>query len=329
MMNKRLFPHLTFTFSLTLLLFTGCIERELPVLGREANEVNLVEANVGVDYETQLFFSLQQNKVKSSCKQSEWCIALKEAGTHVEMSLNSGRAMKSINLGFEDFFVDVDVSAWTADDWEVMDPRGTGPNVTEGLKLIKSELMFLDLGLDENNDPLGIVRLSLIEDEDGHWRLRVANAEGDDPQTVLVPRLDGYEWHQVSLLNRTANQIEPQTQEWDVCITQYMELLDEEIPYLVVGILTPTERVQVFETSNVDWEVWKTNSWEDLDFSSEWNAIGFDWKTFDLSTSSYTVDFDRLYCIKTEEGREFIMRMLDFYDAEGNTGNVTFEVLER
>lgn len=328
-MNKRLFPHLTFTFSLTLLLFTGCIERELPVLGREANEVNLVEANVGVDYETQLFFSLQQNKVKSSCKQSEWCIALKEAGTHVEMSLNSGRAMKSNNLGFEDFFVDVDVSAWTADDWEVMDPRGTGPNVTEGLKLIKSELMFLDLGLDENNDPLGIVRLSLIEDEDGHWRLRVANAEGDDPQTVLVPRLDGYEWHQVSLLNRTANQIEPQTQEWDVCITQYMELLDEEIPYLVVGILTPTERVQVFETSNVDWEVWKTNSWEDLDFSSEWNAIGFDWKTFDLSTSSYTVDFDRLYCIKTEEGREFIMRMLDFYDAEGNTGNVTFEVLER
>ena len=85
-MNKRLFPYLTLTFSFTLLLLTGCMERELPVLGREANDVNLVEANVGVDYETQLFFSLEQNKIKSSCKQSEWCIALKDAGTHVAMS---------------------------------------------------------------------------------------------------------------------------------------------------------------------------------------------------------------------------------------------------
>lgn len=328
-MNKRLFPHLTLTLSLTLLLLTGCIERELPVLGREANVVNLVEANVGVDYETQLFFSLQQNKVKSSCKQSDWCIALKNAGSHVVMSLNSGRAMKFKNLGFEDFFVDVDVNAWTSEDWEVMDPSGTGPDVAEGFKLIKSELMFLDLGLDENNDPLGIARLSLIEDEEGHWQLRVADDDGNDPETILVPRLDGYEWHQVSVLNRAANQIEPQTQEWDVCITQYMELLDGEIPYLVVGLLTPTDRVRVYETSNVDWEIWKTNSWEDLDFSGDWNAIGFDWKTFDLSTSSYTIDFDKLYCIRTEEGREYIMRMLDFYDAEGNTGNVTFEVLER
>ncbi|MCH1583684.1 MAG: hypothetical protein L7S62_00860, partial [Flavobacteriales bacterium] len=61
----------------------------------------------------------------------------------------------------------------------------------------------------------------------------------------------------------------------------------------------------------------------------EWNAIGYDWKIFDLSTSAYTVDYDKLYCVRTEEGREFLMRMLDFYDANGNTGNITFEVLER
>jgi len=144
-----------------------------------------------------------------------------------------------------------------------------------------------------------------------------------------VQQIDGYEWHQVSLIDRMQRQIEPPAEAWELCITQYMELLDGEIPYLVVGILTPTQRVRVFETDEVDWDTWKTNSWDELVFSSSWNAIGYDWKIFDLSTSSYSVDFDKLYCIRTEEGREFMMRMLDFYDANGNTGNVTFEVLER
>ncbi len=305
---------------------SGCIERELPVPVRTPNQVNLVEANVGSDYESQLFFSLKNNRVEASCKQRDWCIALREASGTSQLMLNSGRAMKTRHTGINEFNTPIDPNSV---DWEIMEPSGINLHDSSSLQLQLNELVLVDLGLDEDNESLGTLRLSLIGFDDESWLLRVADLEGTNSDTITVQQIDGYEWHQVSLIDRMQRQIEPPAEAWELCITQYMELLDGEIPYLVVGILTPTQRVRVFETDEVDWDTWKTNSWDELVFSSSWNAIGYDWKIFDLSTSSYSVDFDKLYCIRTEEGREFMMRMLDFYDANGNTGNVTFEVLER
>ena len=72
---------------------------------------------------------------------------------------------------------------------------------------------------------------------------------------------------------------------------------------------------------------WENKDEETLALWSKMN--GWVYAGFDVTYKTMGVDFDKLYCIRTEEGREFMMRMLDFYDANGNTGNVTFEVLER
>ncbi|MDC0854227.1 HmuY family protein [Flavobacteriales bacterium] len=327
-MNRLIHP-LGTAFIAALIFLTSCVERELPIPARTPGSANLIQANVGVDYETQLFFSLTENRIEASCQQRDWCIALREAEGATSLMTNSGRAMKTYHTEAIDFHSSINFDALEDDKWEVMDPTGMAGNANVGLELVANELTLVDLGLDEENEPLGIARVGLIGLDDTGWLLQIADAQGVNTDTVSVPKLDGCEWHQVSLLNSSAHQVEPPASAWEVCITQYMELLDGEIPYLVVGLLTPTDRVQVYETREVDWETWKTNSWDDLEFSPEWNAIGYDWKIFDLSTSAYTVDYDKLYCVRTEEGREFLMRMLDFYDANGNTGNVTFEVLER
>ncbi len=314
------------TAALVFALFTGCIEKELPIPQRLPNEINLVEANVGVDYETQLFYSLQSNQIESSCAQRDWCVALRATSGGTQLMVNSGRAMKTHRTGSSALNAAIDLDSI---EWEVMEPSGANANDPQINHLALNQLTLVDLGLDKNNEPLGTARIGLLAIESEHWLLHVADSEGNNVDTLVVPMLDGCEWHQVSLIDRTPRQVEPPSQAWEICITQYMELLDGEIPYLVVGILTPTDRVRVFETSGADWDEWKINNWDGLEFSSDWNAIGFDWKTFNLGTSSYTIDLDKLYCIQTTEGREFMMRMLDFYDANGNTGNVTFEVLER
>ena len=54
----------------------------------------------------------------------------------------------------------------------------------------------------------------------------------------------------------------------------------------------------------------------------DWDTIGYDWK-------SYSIDTEAIYCIGTNEGREFLLRFLDFYDDVGDAGRFTFETLER
>lgn len=54
----------------------------------------------------------------------------------------------------------------------------------------------------------------------------------------------------------------------------------------------------------------------------DWDTIGYDWK-------SYSIDTEAIYCIRTNEGREFLLRFLDFYDDVGDAGRFTFETLER
>ena len=312
-------------------LLFGCIERELPVPAREPGLVNLAEANLGVDYDTQLFYSLTNNRVESSCQQKDWCVALRSGSDSgsTYLMVNSSRAMKTHRTESTNLDLEIDLENMPDEDWEVMDPTGSVSDSTSSLRLLPNELVMLDLGYNEGNVSIGIARIALIDIQNTHWTLHIADADGANADTIEVSNRDGYTWNQASILNRIENQIEPPTEDWEICITQYMELLDGEIPYLVVGILTPTSRVSVYETSNVDWDLWKTNDWTALEFSEAWNTIGYDWKSYDLSTGAYEIDFDKLFCIKTEEGREFLMRMLDFYDENGNKGNVTFEVLER
>ena len=310
-------------------LMFGCIERELPVPAREPGAINLAEANLGVDYDTQLFYSLTNNRVESSCQQKDWCIALRSDSDLTYLMLNSARAMKTHHTGSINLELDIDLDNIPDEDWEIMDPTGGVSDSTLSLRLLPNELVMVDLGYNEENEKIGSARIALIDIQSTHWTLHVADADGSNTDTIEVSNRDEYTWNQMSILNRTENQIEPPTYDWEICITQYMELLDGEIPYLVVGILTPTNRVSVYETSNVDWDLWKTNDWTVLEFSEAWNTIGYDWKSYDLSTGAYEIDFDKIFCIQTDEGREFIMRMLDFYDANGNKGNVTFEVLER
>ena len=62
-----------------------------------------------------------------------------------------------------------------------------------------------------------------------------------------------------------------------------------------------------------------------LDFSSNRNIIGYDWKTFDIDAGYYTVNENIVYIIKNVDDFYFKLRFIDFYDDNGAKGTPTFE----
>ena len=198
----------------------------------------------------------------------------------------------------------------------------------------------IDLGRDPANPTasLGGVRVECLSVESDEVILRVGDLVSLQPETlswdtIWVTHDQDVSQTHLSLIKREVVDIEPPKGTWELYFTQYTTLFETEdgepFEYLVTGVLSHAEGVRVLQPQDGDWEYWKEVEWNPQEWSEDWDIIGWDWKSYSLTDGSYTIFSDAVYCIVTPEGREFLLRFLDFYDDTGATGRITYETLER
>lgn len=313
--------------SLAVALF-GCIEYELPVDARPAGQAEVHTASIGDKYEQRIFYSLVDRAIVASHSKMDWCLRLEPREDGVDAVLNSSRTMRIARTGLTDFRSD-----WAEDEadalpWRLDAPNGFPGDSTERVLQV-GEVVLINLGYGLENDLLGHSQVQLIAIDTEGCRLRVAGLDGTAEATLTVPwNPDGPHGY-VSLLEQAACDLEPPSDSWELLLTQYSELLEGDFPYQVTGILTPSQRVKVYDYSDYSWDEALAHDWSQDEFTADWNAIGYDWKYFDLNEGVYSIDPNRIFGVKTSEGREFQLRILDFYDEIGNKGHFVMESVER
>jgi hypothetical protein len=114
---------------------------------------------------------------------------------------------------------------------------------------------------------------------------------------------------------------------WDLAFTHYTDLIymgPTPTPRGVTGVLLNLdESIQVakivYEDSEDEADIsaaFASLAIADLgnpDYSSEINAIGYDWKTLDFSTLVYTVNTNWFYIVKLTNGDIYKLRFISFY----------------
>lgn len=116
---------------------------------------------------------------------------------------------------------------------------------------------------------------------------------------------------------------------WDVVFTAYRANLgtaEEPMPYNVLGTLINTESVKagLFEYTESEEVSAVSQAFADLslsdvsdvEYSANLDAIGYKWKSVDMSTGFYTVKSNWFYIIKTAEGNAYKMRFTGYQDPE-------------
>ena len=315
-------------FLTSLAILQGCIEYELPVDARPAGDAEVHVAAIGDKYEQRLFYSLVDREIVAAHSKLDWCLRLAPAAGGVDAVLNSSRTMRFARTGLTDFRADWSEDEVDALGWRLDAPNGFPVDSTERV-LTVGEVVLVNLGYGLENDQLGLRQVQLTAVNDTEAIVRAAALDGSGDTTVAVPwRLDGAHGY-VSLLEASSPDLEPPSDTWELLITQYSELLEGEIPYQVTGLLTPTARVTVRDYSDLSWDEALARDWSQDEFTTDWNAIGYDWKYFDLNEGLYSIDPNRIFGVRTSEGREFQLRILDFYDEIGNKGHFVMESVER
>ena len=323
----------------TMCMCFGCIEHELPVPARAPGNVVVRQVDMGSDYGLQLHFDLVSGEVVAEHPKNAWCVRFRFDSDSVWMDLNGSRFMHIATLADDQLQAEVQEDDVNTLDWSVNHPSSR----TEDQLVMVDRAWAIDLGRDPNNPvaSLGNRRIEILDVSSNQLTLRAAGLEGLteealalDWDTLTVHKDEMISQTHVSLLDLGVVSIEPHKHTWDLYFTQYTTLFDmgpdeDPLEYLVSGVLSHAEGVQVMQPDSGSWEDWKVLPWPQELMLDDWDTIGYDWKSYSIDEGSYTIDTEAIYCIRTNEGREFLLRFLDFYDDVGDAGRFTFETLER
>lgn len=133
-------------------------------------------------------------------------------------------------------------------------------------------------------------KLYIEKKELGNYTLVIANVDGTDEQTVVLKSSDysGKNFIYYNAETNTALDREPASDSWDFVLTRYAALQTSGIYYPSTGILTNigVYAAQAKGVATADLELGDTTL--GFGFSSNINAIGYEWKYFEMGGMGVT-----------------------------------------
>jgi hypothetical protein len=155
------------------------------------------------------------------------------------------------------------------------------------------------------------------------WIIRYANLDNSGDVTVSIPTT-GYvskNFIYYSITNDSIIDREPPNTDWDILFTRYTTDVGGGFYYPVAGVYS-NYGVEVADVRPVD--VATTNSdapYLNL-YTGNMTEIGYDWKSFNMSTSMWEIEDSLVYFVKTNAGEVYKLVLTGFDGA--STGNVYF-----
>ena len=303
--------------------------------------LNLFSQNQSISllpsYTNQSFYSLENGEV-TNLNNTDWDLAFSTATMSSSIRINAGMGTELYSYPLGD-----------TTDWNTFNSS----NLSNWLPIYNSDTNWFVGAFDKNSTSMfdmgwGMYSmithhvtgdsLYAIKTIGGDWKklwiqklandeysFKYANLDGTNEINTSVSKLNYsdknfiyYSLDQNSVLDREPNSID-----WDITFTKYITPV-QGMPYGVTGVMS-NDGVQVAQVDNLP----DPNSYTDYSqhsMSTEINTIGYDWKSFDMSTFSYSVEPYRCYFVKDLQDK--VWRII-FTSFEGSsTGNIEFNTQE-
>ena len=301
-------------------------------LSKVYSQNNNISMSAG--YANQVFYSMQEGETQN-INNGDWDLAFSIGNYSSSIRINDGMGVELYNYHLGD------TSDWNSINQNIINMLSSPLN--------NSDTSWMIGGFDINSVPGGfdfgwgvynIVNhhvvgdsLFIIKTINGNWKklwiqnlasgeynFKYSNIDGSNEVVTSLKKSDfqdklfGY----YSLDQNNTIDREPLSVDWDVTFTKYIHSV-QGMPYSVTGVLSNIN-VKVAEANNVTPATYY--NFNNHIFQNEINTIGYDWKTFDMSSFSYILNPNVCFFIKDQE--ENIWRLY-FNSFEGSsTGNVSF-----
>ncbi|MBI4929308.1 MAG: HmuY family protein [Bacteroidetes bacterium] len=304
------------------ILFYSCKKEELPVPKHDPGNVITSTVNMNIDYRYQIFYDLETNTAVSQNLKTTWDLGFETSESGYRVILNSAKAMYVYNTNSTDFNSVTDTSGLSAGK-KMESPAGNMDSTAIGDWQTASNVYIIDRGYNETGVHQGFRKI-IFQSVDGQkYSVHFAQLSGIGDTTLEIYKNSTYNFTFLSFSTNATVIIEPPKADWDIVFTQYLEAIPS--PYLVVGALlnrynTSAKMDSMTAFHNITYELAELQV-----LSSNINSIGYGWKEYNFSNSSYIVFPQMCYIIKDSKGIYYKLHFIDFYNISGNKGNPKWE----
>lgn len=170
---------------------------------------------------------------------------------------------------------------------------------------------------------IGSVYRKLVIDNlaNGSYNFTYGNVDGSHDTSVAIAKADykGKNFAYYDLVGNKAIDREPVSAAWDFTFVKYTAQLDmgggATMPYGVTGILQNTG-VTVAQVDGVE-DIASYVDTTGKNFNTAINEIGYDWKSFDMSTYTYVIKPKQLFFVKDKAGKYWKVVFTGFASTTG------------
>jgi len=164
-------------------------------------------------------------------------------------------------------------------------------------------------------------KLKIVSLANGAYTFEFADLNGSNShiQTITKSVYSGKNFVYVDLTSNTIIDREPVSSSWDLMFGRYTGFVNAPAPtpYPVVGIMQ-NKGVTVAQANNVTSPA-TFNTWAGETYNTNITTIGHDWKTIDITTSTWKIVNDTVYLVKDKSGSIWKVHPISFGgSANGN-----------
>jgi len=313
-----------------LVLLASCEKKEKPITLPAKGDGQVMQVDMGETYEFQYFISLEQQKIVHISRPDTWDLAFQSGVDQHSVFLNGGKGMAAYNTGktnFEDVsFPDTlqAKSQWTYD-------SPTGKEDSSSIGDWKAKNMVYLIKVNETGSKLR--KLKITYEDPFQYIISVGDISSSVPGSITIVKNQSCNFTYFSFdLLTTINNVEPAKDQWDIQITRYNYTFFDQHPalhYIVNGVLLNPSNTFAYKDSVTDYNTINTSFATAATLSQNRDAIGFDWKFYDIAGSGlFSIIKKYNYIVKNHNDHYFKLRFLDYYSPTGVKGSPKFEFFQ-
>ncbi|MBK7129982.1 MAG: HmuY family protein [Crocinitomicaceae bacterium] len=311
------------------LFLHACMKEDKPIPSPQPGNIESVMIEIGYPYLNQVYFSCENNEIVSTNTKFDWDLGFECGPNGFHIIVNTARGTLVANAG-ELAFEDVQSSAGLEWTWDRssgdMDSTAFGEWLNSGGDSRK-EIFIVDRQSDSEGNNLPMKKIRIDSVSQSSYYITYANLDNSQLFSKEIPKDNSRNFISFSFDNEgEVKTIEPPSTDWDLCFTNYQHYFSNlPLPFVITGVLS--NRKSGIVCADIPFNGFEQAVLADTAlyvFTNRADEIGYDWKIRNDLDNSYTIDENKFFMLKNQQGVFYKIRFTDFYDQQGNKGYPTF-----
>lgn len=314
--------------AISTLLLISCEKKELPAPKYNRGHVITQQIDMSSNYKNQIWFQLSDNSIIFTNNRSDWDLGFESSVTGFRIILNNSKAMKAYKTNYSNLSQVTDTIGLGNNGLADM-PTGNMDSTAIGNWQNSNTVYVINRGYNELGQQQGFYKLKINSVSASQFSFEYADIYDTTTHQDILNKNTDYTFNMYSFATHQQLTIEPKKTAYDLCFTQYSHVYYNPLHfYQVTGALSNSYNTRILKITDKPFNTIVIGDTLNKTFSSNANAIGFDWKFFDLNTNIYTVDASICYIIQDNKGFYYKLHFIDFYNSSGIKGYPKFEFIK-